>query len=119
MFNRYFSFDKWKRIDYFLLSTTVFSQLLIDNFDDTRQNLASMAKSHRWEKVIDNILSRLSTALVHLDTFKHFTQKVVGVTLNQSTLECAFQYLRFHDSLHLLQVNRGENVSISKENASL
>ena len=31
-----------KRIDCFLLSTTVFSQLLIDNFDDTRQNLGSM-----------------------------------------------------------------------------
>ena len=54
---RVFSFEKWKRIDYFLLSTTVFSQLLIDNFDHTRQNLASTAKSHRWEKVIDNILS--------------------------------------------------------------
>ena len=33
-----FCFEKPKRIDWFLLST-VFSQLLIDNFDDTQQNL--------------------------------------------------------------------------------
>ena len=47
-------------IDHFLLSTAGFPKLLIDNFDDTRQNFAS-TKSHRQGKVIDYILPRLST----------------------------------------------------------
>ena len=41
-----FSPLKPKRIDCFLLSTTVFLQLLINNFDDTWQNLGSMTKRH-------------------------------------------------------------------------
>ena len=36
-----------------------FSQLIIDNFDDTRENLASTAKSHR-----QHLAARLSKALV-------------------------------------------------------
>ena len=46
-----FSFEKPKPIDCFLLSTTVFSQLLIDNFDDTQQNLGSMTKRHRQKQL--------------------------------------------------------------------
>ena len=36
------------------------SGLLVDNFDDTKQNFASMTKRHRREKVVDYIMPSLS-----------------------------------------------------------
>ena len=51
-----FSFEKWKRIaTLVVVDNSFFSQLLIDNVDNTRQNFILTTKTHRREKINCNL----------------------------------------------------------------
>ena len=99
---------------HFMLLTTVFPQLLIVNFDDTRQNFASTANSHRREKVVDYILPCLSAALGQISAIL-----IVMISLQADQFWCClgsrtlFLFPAFHDAsfTECVKITPGNNVS--------